>query len=522
MRLAEATGTPLPNPFGRIAGIALAIFVAILLTAVADSAGAAEPKRGGTLVVATETGYAGFDARYAGVINGSVAMTMIESLFIVDPATEKPLPLLGLSMEPSADRMTWTVKLRRGVTFSDGTPFNAAAVAFNYNRILDPANRARARAFISPIDRVEAADEYTAVFHLKLPWAAFPSSVTGPFIGGYMHSPTAIRAQGPDYSRHPVGTGAFLFKEWMPGDHLTVERNPDYWQAGRPYLDQVIFRPLPDTESRYASLLTKDVDVIWTDRPNHILKALDNPDVKVLRSEGRGALTTFLNNAKPPLDDLRVRKALQLAFDSDLFAKATRKGVNPTIYHPFGADFECEGFAYPPVDLERARQLIADYGKPVKVTIVHTTTARGREFALISQQMWRKIGVEVKVNPVDQTTLIRKVVTGDYVISGWRIIHELDEFLDIQMVGTFHSKSPANYAHYASEEMDRLVMAGRTAATREERAKHYCDVAKKIVEDVPILYRGGNVSHVIFQPYVMGLPEPRAGLVNTVGVWLDR
>ena len=456
MRFAESTGTPSHIPSRRFAGIALAIFVANLLPLAVDSAGAAEPKHGGTLVVATETGYGGFDATRAGVINGSVAMTILESLFILDPATEKLLPLLGLSMESSADRKTWTVKLRQGVKFSDGTPFNAAAVAFNYNRILDPANRARARAFISPMERVEAVDEHTAVFHLKLPWAAFPSSVTGPFIGGYLHSPTAIRNGGAEYSRHPVGTGPFLLKEWMPGDHLTVERNPDYWREGRPYLDQVTFRPLPDTESRYASLLTKDVDVIWTDRPNHILKALDNPDVKVLRSEGRGALTTFLNIAKPPLDDLRVRKALQLAFDTDLFAKATRKGVNPTIYHPFGADFECEGFSYPPLDLERARQLIADYGKPVKVRIVHTTTNRGREFALISQQMWRKIGVEVEMNPVDQTTLIRKVVTGDFVISGWRMVHELDEFLDIQMVGTFHSKSPANYAHYASEEMDRF------------------------------------------------------------------
>ena len=81
-------------------------------------------------------------------------------------------------MKEAADRKSWTVKLRRGVKFHDGTPFNAEAVAFTYNRILDPANRARARGFISSIDRVEAADEHTAVFHLNIPWAAFPSAVT--------------------------------------------------------------------------------------------------------------------------------------------------------------------------------------------------------------------------------------------------------------------------------------------------------------------------------------------------------
>ncbi len=498
-----------------------AVLAAFIFTATVPlNDGALAQKRGGTLIVATETGHRGFDAPSAGVINGSVAMTMVQYLFGTDAVTQEPIPMLGLSMTASKDRKSWTIKTRRGVRFSDGTPFNAAAVAFNYNRIR--ASKCRCRAFIATIVKVEATDEDTVVFHLKHPWAAFRSAVSGPAIYSYIHSPTAIKKMGDKvYNRNPVGTGPFTMLEWRSGDRVTVVRNPNYWGKA-PYLDKVIFRVIPDTETRYASLLSGDVDAIWTDRANHILKARKRSDVVVLRNEGNGALTIFLNNAKPPLDDVRVRKAMQLAFDTDRFNKAIRKGVNPTAYHPFGPKFNCPGFQYPKPDLVKARQLIKAYGKPVKVIYTHTTTARGREGALISQSFWNKIGVETVMDPVDQTTLIRKVVTGDYQISGWRIVEEIDPYVDIQIVGTFYSKSPANYAHYKNPMMDKLVLGGRVTENPQKRAAMYCGVAKLIAAEVPILYRGGLVRHVLTRPDVKGVPVPYGGLVNTLAAWLDR
>ncbi|MFQ5990268.1 MAG: ABC transporter substrate-binding protein, partial [Candidatus Methylomirabilales bacterium] len=368
-----------------------------------------------------------------------------------------------------------------------------------------------------------AKDEETVVFHLKHPWGAFPSAVTGPGAVSYMHSPTAVKEMGKDYNRHPVGTGPFLFKEWRSGDRVVVERNPNYW--GKPaFLDKVVFRLLPDPESRYASLLTKDVDVIWTDRPTHILKAKKREDLVVMENGGAGALTTFLNHAKPPLDDWRVRKALQLAFDNEAFVKAARKGVNPPAFHFLGPKFSeyCLDFKHPGPDLERARKLIKEYGKPVKVVYTHTTTIRGRNGALIAQQMWKKIGVETVMNPVDQATLVRKVVTGDYMISGWRMVDEIDDFQDIQVVGTFYSKSPANYEHYKNPEMDKLVIAGRMEADRKKREEIYCKIVKLVTRDVPLLYRGGFVSRVILLPDVKGVQLNTAGRVITKYAWLDR
>ncbi len=318
-----------------------------------------------------------------------------------------------------------------------------------------------------------------------------------------------------------MGTGPFVFKSWRSGDRVVVERNPNYW-GRKANLDQVIFRIIPDTESRYASLLTGDVDVIWTDRANHILKARKRDDVNVLRWESVGATTIFLNHGKPPLNDPRVRKALQLAYDTDKLSQAVWRGVNPTAYHPFGKNFQCPGFQYPKVDLEKAKALLKDYGKPVKVVFTHTTTARGRELAAIAQQMWRKIGVETVLDPVDQTTLIRKVVTRTYLISGWRMIEEIDPYLDIQVVGTFYSKSPANYAQYKNPKMDKLVLGGRVTEDPKKRAYIYCQVAKLIAKDVPILYRGGLVRHALTKPDVKGIPRPLGGAIRVREAWLDR
>ena len=501
-------------------GILVSLAVLVLMISTLPSQAQAK-KQGGTLKVGIETALRGFDSPTAQVIWPTASGTMLEPLFWLDPDTRKPIPHLGKSMEMAKDAMSWTIKVVEGVKFHDGTPFNAEAVAFNYTRLLDPTKGCRCRAFISTITKVEALDSTTVKFHLKHPWAAFPGAVTGVQVIQLMHSPTAIKKFGKDYNRNPVGTGPFKFVEWRPGDRLVVERNENYWKKGLPLLDKLIIRPIPDQESRYASLLSKQLDIIWTDRPTHILKARKDKNVSVKQSIDNGALTTFLNHSKPPLDDPRVRTALQLAEDNALFVKATRKGVNPPISHPYG-DLQCPGFSWPKQNIAKAKELIKAYGKPVKVTYTHTTTARGKEAALIRQQMWKKIGVDVETDPVDQATLIRKVVTSNFMIAGWRIVPEGDPYVDIQTVGTFYSKSPANYGKYNNPMMDKLVIGGRMTLDPKKRAGIYCKVAGLIAQDVPIIYNGANVSNVIFLPDVKGVETPAGGFINTREIWLDR
>ena len=206
-----------------------------------------------------------------------------------------------MSWENSEDGIEWTVKLRQGVTFHDGKPFNADAVAKHFNRILDPENKARARAFITAVQEAVVVDEHTVKFILKHPWHGFLPMLAGRDMAGLIESPdqTATGKQ----NREPIGTGPFVFKEWRGGDRLIVTKNPNYWDKDKIHLDQIVYRILPDPQTRFQSLLAGDVDVIWTDRGSSINQAKKNKDVVVYEQEGAGSGLFLLNASAPPLDD---------------------------------------------------------------------------------------------------------------------------------------------------------------------------------------------------------------------------
>ena len=143
-------------------------------------------------------------------------------------------PKLALSWTPSEDFKTWTFKLRPGVKFHDGTPFNAQAFKENFNRQKDPANKCRCAFYIAFINSVEATDELTVVYNLKDPSVNLPAIVSFPSANNSVQSPTAWKTKGDDYNRNPVGTGPYILKSWAAGDRMVLEKNPDYWNKGLP------------------------------------------------------------------------------------------------------------------------------------------------------------------------------------------------------------------------------------------------------------------------------------------------
>src|SRR5262249_33730607 len=210
---------------------------------------------------------------------------------------------------------TWTFKLRPDVKFSDGTPFNAQAIAWNYARQKDPKNNCRCAFYVANILSVEAPDDLTVVYKLKDPAVTLPAQVSVMSANNAMQSPTAVQAKGDDYNRNPVGTGPFVIKSWTAGDRMVLERNPNYWNKGRPYLDKVVLRPLPDSQSRFASLKAGETDLVWADEfeADNIIRAKKDPALQVLSYAGSGAQVTAINTKVPPLDDVRVRRALVMA-----------------------------------------------------------------------------------------------------------------------------------------------------------------------------------------------------------------
>jgi peptide/nickel transport system substrate-binding protein len=402
--------------------------------------------RGGTVTLGVEQDIAGFDPLTVGVYDTgqtATARLLFDTLTKLDPSA-KPVPSLATSWTPSTDFKIWTFKLRPGVKFQDGTPLNAEAVAFNFQRQIDPNAHCRCAIYISFIDKVEAADELTVVFHLKNPSPNFAALAANSYQNNPVHSPKAIQELKEGYNRHPVGSGPFRLKSWQSGDRLVLERNPDYWDKDHVYLDEVVIRPLPDNTARFASVLSGETDIIWHDRADDIVKAQKDSRLVVHEYAGSGAQVYAFNTKRPPFDDVRVRQALRMALDLKTYSDVLWQGLWKPAKDPWGPGsfVQCKDSGAFSFDPEKAKALLKEYGKPVDFKMVVTATPLGRQIGQTFQEMWRDVGATMTIDQVDQTALITKAFKRDFDLTPWRIVDSPDP--DIQAFSNFHTGSPVN------------------------------------------------------------------------------
>ncbi|MCP4020271.1 MAG: hypothetical protein GY729_00380, partial [Desulfobacteraceae bacterium] len=431
----------------------------------------------------------------------SMAHLIMDRLFTYGP-TGQPVPALGLSATPSDDGKSWDIVLRQGVKFHDGTRFNADAVVHHWKRILNPDSKFRGRSFFKPITDIVTIDEYTVRFILKHPWGAFLKVISDEiYTFAYIPSPKAVEEL--THNEAPVGTGPFKFEKWNNGDHFSVVRNNEYWQEGKPYLDKIVFRHIPDAQTRYAALVSNQVDVIAVDRGTIIQKAMKGDTMAVYPSKGSGAEIVLVNMAKPPLDDIRVRQALALANNQKLQIKMVYQNTIPYVHHPFGAQIPCDGCFYPEHDLEKARQLIKDYGRPVEIECLHSNTLRGRNIGELLQQLYQKIGVKLTPLGLHPGNQVMRVVNKDFQLATWRILSTRDH--GTGLVRSFNSQSTGNWTGYKSAKMDDLLELQQVEQNPYRRQEILCEIAGLLNTDVPFFYRGGRRFHVIAPGKIQGI-----------------
>ena len=471
------------------------------------------------LTVALETDARGFDAIKGGILGasaGTVSHTIHDTLLIQDLETDEIKPGLAESWTEAGDKMSYTIKLRKGIRFHDGSPFTAKDAVVHMNRILDPNNKSRSRSFITAIKGAEVINDYTVRYTLNHPWQPFLGTLTAISMVGLIPSHKNVEAD--KQNRHPIGTGPYRFKTWAGGDRIVVERNPNYHIPGKAKFDEIVFRILPDTQARYAALKAGDVDIIWTDRGNTIKAAQREPSLNVTTREGKGAKITFLNASKPPLDDVRVRQALSYAWNQQAVLNVTWKNTVPFARHALGGEAKCDD-GYLDYDPEKAKALLADYGKPVTLEMIHTTTPRGRELGEIMQQLFRQVGVKMTLIPVDQNTLVKKVFTNDYQISGWRIADASD--VGPQLFGLTHSGSNYNLTRYKSAELDKAAVAMRTATSVEARERELCNLSRLANQAGNLQYRGGNKYYVLTRGNVKNVAITALGRAQVAYAWKE-
>jgi peptide/nickel transport system substrate-binding protein len=505
----------------RLLGVAFALAAATGLGA----APAVAQKQGGTLTVGLELDIPGFDPLKVGVYDTAAniaASLLLETLVKLDD-NGKPKPSLALSWSSSEDFRTWTFKLRPDVKFHDGTPFNAQAVAWNFARQKDPKNNCRCAFYIANLLSVEPKDDLTVVYTLKDPAVNFPALLTRPDQNSSVHSPTAVQAKGDDYNRNPVGTGPFMLKSWTAGDRMVVERNPNYWDKGKPHLDRVVLRPLPDSQSRFASLKAGETDLVWADEfeADNILRARKDATLQVLSYAGSGAAVNAINTKVPPLDDVRVRRALVMAIDRKKMSQALTSGIARPASNPYGDGswVKCKDDGALPEDPKKAAELIKEYGKPVSFKMLFTATPRGRANGQVLQEFWKQIGANMEIEQIDQASFPPRAFQRKFDITGWRIVDFPDP--DVQMYANFHTGSPVALANYSNPELDKLLERARVTPDEAKRTEDYCAISRIINQEAIWFWTFQNTYYAIAKAKVKGVPKLFGGVIDVSNAWLE-
>ena len=486
---------------------------------VALPADAAEIQRGGTLTMGRPDEPLTLDP-FIPSDNGSIyAIAQIcEPLILADKLGTGLVPGLATSWTMSPDRLTYTFKLRQGVQFSDGKPMTAADVVFSLKKVMDPA-AAYGFAFGS-VETAEATDADHLKVTLKSPYTPLLSALS--LFSASIVEKSAYEAGASAFGSKPVCTGPFMVQSYERGSQLVLVRNPHYWAKGEdgkplPYLDKVTLRYMPDSNSRVLSLQNGDIDAAIAVPLNQAaaVKAMDG--IALEDSPSYRLDYVYLNHAKKPLDDKRIRLALNYATNHAALMKAVYFGYGepPNSFMPKVNYWSPEVKPFP-YDLAKAKDLVKDAGydgTPIQL-MVDTGNAASRQVATILQATWIKIGVKTNIVEYDIGTAFGMTQKGDYQAYVSYITSDINDSDELASIEADHNGTTnAFFSAYKNDHVVDLLAQARQESDSGKRAALY-----EQIQD--IVYHDGYSVPLNFLPYVNGYSTKVQNWHNiTVGWW---
>jgi peptide/nickel transport system substrate-binding protein len=438
------------------------------------------------------------------VVSNQITETLI---FFADGSTEL-VPRLATAWSPNDDGTVWTIELRRGVTFHDGSPFDAEAVKFNLDRwnISDHpyAFRNEGKTYVpwgwvfngpreegGILDEVVVVDEFTVELHMTQPTPFLPSQLAAVYF--QFDSPTAVMEHGPDYGTPgvgSVGTGPFRFVSWVEGQQVTLEANPDYWD-GAPKVDRLVFRAISEPTARLAELQAGSIDIAVLLAADDLEAVENDARLKVIIPEVEQNVGYLaLHQANPPLDDLRVRQAIAHALDREAIIEAFYAGLGVPAAAHMPASYFGQGEPWPyDYDPERARELLAEAGYPDGFTTELWYMPVSRPYYPAPQPIAETmasyladVGIEAQLLTEDWTTYLADYRTGKFpmYMLGWNADYaDPDNFLM-----TFFGPTAVDDLGWDEPEVVEALNAARQTADQDERARLYAFVIDANVEAV--------------------------------------
>ena len=463
-------------------------------------------------------------------------------------------PYLAESIEPNDDLTEWTVTLRPGIEFHDGTALTAEVMKTIFDDYLDVEGAVGLPALISQVEEVRVDDELTYTYVLASGIAPFPDALVGPM--GWPFSVEACEAAGGregDCGERMVGTGPFTFVSWTRDSELRLERNDNYWRVDAdgnqlPYLDELIFRPIPDEDARLNAVAAGTTQMGQTLRQSSVRTARDLSGVTSYEAIGNNGGGSIFNTSRPPVDDVRVRRALAHAVvQEDLVAVLGGAGITPPQTQFFSPDSPWFSTvvedAWPDYDPDLATEYLDDYindpersdgrsvGDPVAVEFNCPPDPTLIEISQAYQAFWNEIGVEVTLNQVEQAAHISNAVAGEYMINCWRAGANEDPYITLN--SAFGAGVPTNFTNYSSATIDANLDILRTSTDFDERYAAVEDIMLELADQVPQIWTGGTATALFVVDNVRNvdgwtIPGPDGapllrgdGVINAATYWAE-
>jgi peptide/nickel transport system substrate-binding protein len=486
----------------------LLILLAILTASCGSLGGEADEEvaaSGGKVIRAMTSEPAQIDPQGTPSSGLSLVMPYIFDTLVVRDVDNSVHPLLAESWEVSDDGTEVTFKLKQGVTFHDGTPFNAEAVRYNFDRFKEVGTRSPIYGGVMQIAGVEVVDDLTVRFTFDQPAANFWSTISMPYAG--IISPDSVKKVEESGDGHLLGTGPFILEAWEAGQKIVLKHNPDYaWgppivdNQKTPYLDELVYRVIPDATTQVAALQAGEVNVIFINQPSHKLKLEKDETVQLHEALMNDLIYLGFNAQKSPFDEVPVRQALSHAVNKEEIVSVALGGLGQVAFAPLppglqGFDPALKEFELG-YDPERAKELLMQAGfqqqdngtwerdgQPLAGVLLTSTRAPNEAIATVLQSQLKAIGVPIEIQQLDSRAVMQATSEGQFDLLlwryGWNDPDALNIFLSSARIGR------TNRVGYSNPEFDALVEQGAQELDEEARTHLYVEAQKIVLQDAP-------------------------------------
>jgi len=497
--------------------------ISMLLIVIIALFGFSKQKEGGTLLIGIETEPIGLDPT---IVTAFSSFRILENVYdglLKFDENMNLVPNIAEKYEiPSPDTIIFTI--RNDVYFHNGEKLTIEDVLYTFERIMDEKVGSPAAAYYSEIESVQILDPNTVCFKLKVPMA---SSIIINFasVNSAIVSKKFVQS-GKNLQLETNGTGPFLISEFVPGDHITLKKNPNYFIPEQPYLDQIIFKIIPEEISRSTALRNGDVDLIEVKEPL-TLRSLESPKYKIYRQPVLSYYLLGFNTKRKPFDNYLVRSALSMAINREeiinmvAFGEGTITGpLNPTVKPWALTPDNFEEYEYNP---EKAKRILAEAGYPngFEFNILTSSRYSFDKIAQVVQSQLSRIGVKVNIELVEWGIFISRWGKSDFDSFISLNAGSIDP--DVQFYRTFHSGGSTNVFLYSNDIVDKLLEEGRKEIDMLKRMQIYNQLQYILVKEAPVLFLYSPNVLYASQSFVNGFkPLANESLIFLRETWIDK